>query len=188
MWANLYFPYMWHHDSPRKALQVAMRAAGFSWGQDERVYFSIWEALDEVRQKWDRRGGENTNIGQNRIDTPVFAREEATEYLFSSPSVSQPLADSSGYATGLQSISNGVGIQGRAKGGWKRPRNGTCVRLICFSTLLTALVLARTQTLLRYGFSIHAGSPGTSSDKAHHLSSRERPEYDNDMVRSNEPL
>lgn len=73
--------------------------------------------MDEVRKKWDRRGGENTNIGQNRIDTPVFAREEATEYLFSSPSVSQPLADGSGYATGLQSISNGVEIQGRAKGG-----------------------------------------------------------------------
>lgn len=159
MWANLYFPFTWHPKSPRKAMQVATRAAGFSWGQDERVYFSIWEALDEVRQKWDRRGGENTNIGHNRINTPGFAREEATEYFFfSSPSLSQPWADGSGYATGLQPISSGVRIQGRAKGGWRRPSNGTYVRLICFSTLLTALVLARTQTLLRYGFSIHAGS------------------------------
>lgn len=144
--------------------------------------------MDEVRQKWDRRGGENTNIGQNRTDTPGFAREEAIEYFFSSPSVSQARADGSGYATGLQSISSGVGIEGRAKWGWRRPSNGTCVRLICFSALLTALVLARTQTLLRYGFSIHVGSAGNSSDKAHHLSSRERPEYDNKIVRSNEPL
>lgn len=115
-------------------------------------------------------------------------KKQQNTFFSPSPSASQPRADCSGYATGLQSISSGVGIQGRAKWGWKRPSNGTCVRLICFSTLLTALVLARTQTLLRYGFSIHAGSTGNSSDKAHHLSSRERPEYDNEIVRSNEPL
>lgn len=66
VWTNLYFPYTWRPESPRKALQVAARAAGFSWGQDQRVYFSIWEALDEVRQKWDGRGGENMNIGQKQ--------------------------------------------------------------------------------------------------------------------------
>lgn len=78
--------------------------------------------------------------------------------------------------------------RGGLKGAGRGPATGTCVHLIRFSTLLTALVLVRTQTLLRYGFSIHVGSPGNSSDKAHHSSSRERPEYDNDIVRSNEPL
>ena len=124
MWANLYFPYTWHPESPRKAQQVATRAAGFSWGQDQRVYFSIWEALDEVRQKWNGRGGENMNISQRTGSIFLFmpGKKQQNTY-FSSPSVSQPRADGSGYVTGLQSISSWVGIQGRAKGGWKRPRN-----------------------------------------------------------------
>lgn len=124
------------------------------------------------------------------MDTPVFAREEATEYFFFLSLLQSASLELMVLGTRLGYNQSLVGweYRGELKGAGKRPSNGTCVRLICFSTLLTALVLARTQTLLRYGFSIHAGSPGNSSDKAHHLSSRERPEYDNDIVRSNEPL
>lgn len=124
MWANLYFLYMWCSESPRKALQVATRAVGFSWGQYQRVYFSIWEALDEVKQKWHGRGGENMNIGQRTGSIFLFMPEKKQQNThFSSPSVSLPWADGSGYVTGLQSISSWVGIWGRATGGWKRPSN-----------------------------------------------------------------
>lgn len=91
VWANLYFPYTWRPESPRKALQVAARAAGFSWGQDQRVYFSIWEALDEVRQKWDGRGGENMNIGQRTGSIFLFMPKKQQNTYFPSPSVSLEL-------------------------------------------------------------------------------------------------
>lgn len=117
-------PYTWHPESPRKTLQVATRAADFSWGQDQRVYFSIWEALDEVRQKWEGRGGENTNTGQRTRSIFLFMPQKKQQNTyFSSPSVGLPQADRSGNVTGLQSISTWVEIQGRAKWGWKRPSN-----------------------------------------------------------------
>lgn len=78
--------------------------------------------MDEIRKKWEGRGREN--IGQKAGSIFLFMPEKKQENAyFSSPSLSQPHADGSGYMTGLQPISSWVGTQGRAKVGWKRSSN-----------------------------------------------------------------
>lgn len=73
---------------------------------------------ERLWMKYDKSGmGEGERIQISAITGLIllFLPEKKQQYFFSpSPLVSQPQADGSGYATGLQSISSGVGIQGES--------------------------------------------------------------------------